>query len=607
MLDYGIVGNCLTCALVKKNASVDWMCYPDFASPSLFCKILDQRKGGSFDIVARGYAVTQEYLDDTAILVTNFTSKDKKHMFEVYDFFPRYRKLVSKNHSKLISRNEFVRIIKPLMGKPEIKVRLNLQPNYARDEVDYEVRDGKLCCKSDTTSVAFISNVNYSDVLKSEKFVLDTTKYFVIGKPGTDATHFNVKYTTQLLNATKKYWKKWVGTLVLPEENRELIIRSAITLKLLTFSKTGAIVAASTTSIPEAPGTERNWDYRFCWVRDASFTVDALKKIGRDYEAKKLLEFIIGQVEKNDFIHIMYGIHGEAKLTEHILPHLDGFKDSKPVRIGNAAYNQIQHDVYGDILEILYLYYGYYEYEKKFPRKYLRFMKFIVNQIKFSWDRVDSGIWEFRGLLRHYTYSKFMCYVGVDRAIKLAQHFNLKVDINDWLELRDEIKNSLLQEGYNKEVEAFTMYYGADNLDASMLQMTYYDFLGDDDPRVINTVKAIYNDLRTDYLVQRYNDKDDFGDTESSHIICSFWLVDSLYMIGEEDKARRIYNKLIKHSNHLGLYAEDIHIATKKLIGNFPQAYTHIALINSSILLSEWSSKRKKIDWSTLPKRGKLF
>lgn len=609
MLDYGIVGNCVTAALVKKNCSVDWLCFPHFGSPSVFGKILDTKKGGSLEIknVSR-FKIEQRYIEHTAILETLFTSKDNKTKFVVYDFFPRYKLLMKQKASKLIKRNELIRIIKPLKGKPILKLLYDPKPNYALGDTPVIVKeDDLLRCKAGDATFSLVSNIDSDAILNQKRFVLNQTKYIVFGGGDLKADVFNVKRCTRLMAVTKKYWKAWVKTLVLPEKHQEIIIRSAITLKLLTYVKTGAIVAAATTSIPEEVGSERNWDYRYCWVRDASLCVDALKKIGRDYEAKSLINFIMGNVQKDDFIQIMYGINGETSLKEKTLDHLEGFKGSKPVRIGNGAYNQIQHDIYGVILDIIYLYYVYYEYEKKLSRKYWRFVIYLVNQIKFTWTRPDSGIWEFREKLRHYTYSKFMCYVGVDRAIKIAQHYNKEERLHEWIELRDEIRESILRNAYDPDKKAFVMYYGGKELDAALLQMSYHEFLHFDDPRLIGTIEAIYRELRRDYLVKRYDAPDDFGKSKSSFTICSFWLVDALFSIGEEKKARDIFDKLITHANHLGLFSEDIDISTKRLIGNFPQAYTHIALINSSILLSEWSTKRKRVDVPYLPKKKQWF
>jgi len=383
----------------------------------------------------------------------------------------------------------------------------------------------------------------------------------------------------------------------LPEKNKNEIIRSVLTLKLLTFSESGAILAAATTSIPEEAGSNRTWDYRFCWIRDASFTVDALKKIGRDAEAKHLMEFIFkNTVGKRKDIQIMYGIDGKRTLTEKYLNHLSGYRNSTPVRIGNAAYNQKQNDIYGSIIDVIYLYYVFYEYDKRLPKKYWIFLKYLVSEIKNNWKKKDKGIWEFRGFQKHFTYSKLMCYIGMDRAVKIAQHFKQDKLAQDWIYLAEEIKNDILKNAWSEKKRAFTMFYGSEDLDAAVLLMCYHNFLEPDDPRLISTVNQINEELRSGTSVNRYKIKDDFGQSTSTFTICAFWLVDALNYIGKREEAQSLYEKLLKYSNHLGLFSEDLEEKTKNLIGNFPQAYTHIAIINTSIVLSEWSTKRIKFE-----------
>ncbi len=595
MLDYGIIGNCKTCALVKKDTSIDWMCFPTFSSPSVFAKILDQKNGGYFQIKPVGrYKVHQAYIPYTAILETTFDSP--KHSFKVIDFFPRYRKLFSfQKNEKLMRQNRLIRIIKKIKGRPRFKVIYEPRPNYALDSCLLYESERNLVCKN--TEISLISNLPFSDIIEQKPVELVQTRYLIFGQKDR-SEDFNLQRCMVLFNSTKRYWENWVDILILPENNREMIIRSAITLKLMTYSSTGAIIAAPTTSIPEEIGVARTWDYRYCWIRDSVFCVDVLKKIGRGYEAKKLLKFFIDNVLDKKKIQIMYGIEGETLLNEKELSHLEGFKGTKPVRIGNAAYEQVQHDIYGEIIDLIYLYFVYYQYEPKMTRKQWRFLKYIVRQIKKEWKKKDSGIWEFRQLHEHFTFSKLICYIGVDRAVRIAQYFKKEDLARKWLPLSEEIRAEIIEKGYNKEVGAFTLYYGSKELDASLLLMAYHEFLEKNDSRLISTIKAIYRRLRKGYLVQRYSMEDDLGRSKSAFTICAFWLVDALYYIGEEQKARKIFNKLVKLGNHLGLFAENIDLNSKKLIGNFPQAYTHIALINSAILLSEWSAKRRKIDWS---------
>ncbi len=604
MLDYGIIGNCMTSALVKKNGSIDWLCFPTSSDPSIFAKILDEKKGGSFSIKPVGnYKITQKYIPKTAILETRFTGTENG--FIIYDFFPRYSKLTKNGHKLLVKENRLVRIIKPVKGKPKVKIDYDPKPDYARRKYEYSQLEDKLICSTDDKKIALVTNVPFENICEKKEVVIDRTKYFVV----EDGTRFesvrHVNDCMKIFNATKKYWENWCDTLVLPKSNRSSILRSAITLKLLTYSPTGSIIAAPTTSIPEQIGTERNWDYRYCWVRDASFCVDVLEKIGRSYESKELLKFILNNAMRDDYIQPIYKIDGGTHLKEHKLDNLSGFMDSKPVRIGNAAYNQRQNDIFGAVIDIFYLYFVYYEYEKRLTEKYWKFIRYTVNQIKFNWNKKDSSIWEYRGLDNHYTYSKFMCWVGVDRAIKIALHFGKKEHINSWVKLQEEIREDIMKKGYNPAVNAFTLFYGSKKLDASLLLMAYHEFLPSDDPWLINTVKAIYNKLRKGYKVKRYTVKDDFGRSKSAFTICTFWLIDALHYIGETEKARKIYKMIITKGNHLGLFSEDIDMKTGKLLGNFPQGYTHIALINSSILLSEWSAKRKKIDWGLSHKHKK--
>ncbi|MFP4567404.1 MAG: glycoside hydrolase family 15 protein [Candidatus Woesearchaeota archaeon] len=592
MLDYGIVGNCKTCALVKKDTSVDWMCFPDFDSPSVFGKILDDEKGGFFRVSPTGeFDVSQEYDEFTAVLTTTFSSRKAK--FKVVDFFPRYRKILPSKRTGLFRQNCLVRLIMPVRGKPELKINYDPRPGYAKFEVTHKVSDDLIWSFAGDDFITLKANIDYLALLKEEKIILDKTLFFVVGADPDEK--YNVTYLKRLLSSTKNYWKKWVGTLNLPVQNANKIIRSAITLKLLTYSQTGAIVAAPTTSIPEEVGSPRTWDYRFCWVRDAAFTVSAFKKIGRDYEARKLIEFMFDySLKQKQPLQLMYGIRGERKLTERTLEHLNGFYGSKPVRTGNAAYNQKQNDIYGSLVDLIYMYYVFYEYETKLKRKHWDFLKYLVSEIEHNWKKPDQGIWEFRGQKQHFIYSKLMCFVGMNYAMRTAQHFGHNSYAEKWALLRDEIKNDMLKQGWNETRRAFTIFYGSNDFDAAALKMSYHDFLEHDDPRLINTILMIDKHLRTGPLVHRYKIEDDFGKSHSTFTICSFWLVDALYKIGREDEAREMYAELSKCSNHLGLYAEDLTVKTRENIGNFPQAYTHIALISSSLLLSEWNTYRMK-------------
>ncbi len=594
-MDYGIIGNCKSCALVHSSGSIDWFCYPESDSPSVFARLLDKKNGGSFHIQPdQACTVTQQYIEDTAIVETTYTCK--AYAFRVLDFFRRYNKILPKKKQKVYRINKLIRILEPIRGIPKVKIHFDPKLNYAKNiTISTAVEDG-LFAKEASQELYCKTNIDPKQILKKQCIEITHRSYFVFGDGDGDYT---VRRALNLLTATKRYWKKWVASLDTPERYKKEIIRSAITLKLLTMSETGAIMAAATTSLPEQIGHERNWDYRFCWVRDAAYTVDALNKIGRSFEAKRLMEFIFEHsIEKKLHLQIMYGLHGETELTEEILPHLSGYKNSAPVRIGNAAYDQQQHDIYGNIIDIMYIYFVFQQVEKKLSKRYINYLSKLVREIKKHWKTKDNGIWEFRGSKEHFTYSKLMCYVGIDRAIRIADYCNLTSKSHAWCKLRDEIRHDILTNAWSDEAKAFTMYYGGEELDAAVLLMCYHEFLPPDDPRLISTVKQIKKTLANGPLVHRYNAKDDFGKSTSAFTICSFWLIDALHYIGKHKEAKKYFEQMLTYANNSGLFSEDLTMKGKHLLGNFPQAYTHIAIINTAILLSEWSTKRKKLDWA---------
>ena len=606
MLEHGIVGNCATCALVSRKGAVEWMCWPDFSSPSVFAKILDSEKGGHLSITPRHRCRTeQRYISDTNILETTFSCR--KYEFTVTDFFPRYRPIIPRVKGRKIGKNVLIRIIEPKRGRPEIRVEFSPKMDYARGSTEVAWEKNGATARKGRAEIRMAASFPAGRMMNGEYFTLTRPEFIALGER-KDAEKCTMGTCRKMLARTKKYWKAWVGSLITPKMNRPAIVRSALLLKLLTFSETGAIVAAPTTSIPEEPGTGRCFDYRYCWVRDASYAVDAMKKIGRDIEAKEFMNFMIGIIRsqrrhRGDRLQIVYGIRGEKDLKEKVLPHLAGFGGSKPVRIGNAAYRQGQNDIYGALIDVIYLYFVYYEYEKRMLETHWEMLEFLVREIERHWKRVDSGIWEFRRKKAHFTFSKLMCYIGVDRAIRIAEHFRRPDLAKKWGALGNMIMKDMLDKGYNAKAQAFTMSYGSDDLDASLLRMTYHQFLPTTDRRIINTVNAVYKSMGKDGLVQRYTIRDDFGKSGSAFTICTFWLIDSLYYLGERETARKLYASIMKRANHLGLFSEDIEMGTGKQAGNFPQAYTHIAVINTSILLSEWNAKRKKINVGRFPRR----
>jgi GH15 family glucan-1,4-alpha-glucosidase len=383
---------------------------------------------------------------------------------------------------------------------------------------------------------------------------------------------------------TKLYWLNWtIKTPKFKNYNKE-ILRSVMTLKLLSYEKSGAVLAAATTSLPETIGEVRNWDYRFCWIRDASMVIKVVSQLGHKRMAKNYLKFIIDLVpDKDEKLQIMYGINKEKKLTEIILDHLSGYKNSKPVRIGNAAYAQKQNDIYGILMDVIYQQFLNLKQEIENVEELWNITKGIAWVVRKHWQEPDKGIWEFRTEDRHFTFSKVLCWVAIDRAIKVAQILGKNSKLARWKSLESEIREDIHLNAWNEEKQAFTQSYGSKDLDASVLLMQSYQFIDPKHPKFVSTVKAIGKELMNDGLLYRYKNVDDFGLPSSSFTICTFWYINSLFKIGEEEEAKKQFDKLLSYSNHLGLFSEDIDFKTKRLIGNFPQAYSHLALIETAM------------------------
>ena len=344
------------------------------------------------------------------------------------------------------------------------------------------------------------------------------------------------------------------------------------------------MLAAATTSIPETIGEVRNWDYRFCWIRDASMVIKIIAKLGHERIVKNFIDFIVNLIpNKNEKLQIMYGIDGQKILTEKKLDHLSGYKNSKPVRIGNAAYIQKQNDIYGILVDVIHFQIEKFKEENYKYEQLWSIVKSVVWVVEKNWKKPDKGIWEFRNEDQHFTFSKLLCWVAIDRAIKISNLIKSGRKTDRWIPLRDEIKNDILSNAWNPKIKAFSQSYGSDFLDASVLLMESYGFIESKDPKYIDTVKAIEKELLYDGLLFRYKNNDDFGEPKSSFTVCTFWYINSLFKIGEEGKAKRLFDQLLSNSNHLGLFSEDLDFKTKKMLGNFPQAYSHLALIETAM------------------------
>jgi GH15 family glucan-1,4-alpha-glucosidase len=389
------------------------------------------------------------------------------------------------------------------------------------------------------------------------------------------------------LQRTKVYWLNWSERTVKYKDYNYEIMRSALVLKLLSYQKTGAILAAATTSLPETLGEIRNWDYRFCWIRDASMVIKVMSQLGHFKVARRYLNFIIDMIpEKDEKIQIMYGIDREKKLTESILEHLAGYGGSMPVRIGNAAYKQKQNDIYGVLMDAIYQQFRIFEISLQNSETLWTITRSIVKIVQANWQKPDKGIWEIRSENKHFTFSKVLCWVAIDRAIKIAKLINMREYIPQWNRLKDKIKKDVHAHAWNDQVQAFTQSYGSNDMDAANLLMEDYGFISAMDEKYVKTVLQTQKMLSHNGLMFRYKNHDDFGEPSSSFTICTFWLINSLNKIGNREEARQLFENVLQYSNHLGLYSEDMDFVSKRLLGNFPQAYSHIALIETAINLS---------------------
>jgi GH15 family glucan-1,4-alpha-glucosidase len=584
-LNYGVIGNCRSAALVSQTGSIDWCCLPDFDSPSIFAKILDQDNGGEFSFhVDYNYVIKQKYFKNTNILCTEF--KAGENCFEVIDFMPRYKT----NDMAYYGPAEVYRYIRYISGSPVFKVVFKPKMNYGKESVGFVINDDYIKTYSEfnpTECIYLYSSLDFSDILEEKEITL-TSDHFILLSYNQKLITIDIDRVYMEYQRTKVYWLNWVNRSKKYTEYNDIINRSLLVLNLMSYHQTGAVLAALTTSIPETIGEVRNWDYRFCWLRDASMSIDTLLKLGHYAAAKRFLGFIKSIIKaKHDSFQIMYGIRGERELKEEDLPHLSGYENSKPVRTGNAAYIQKQNDVFGYLMNVIYQYYMYFPGTLDEIEDIWEIVRIIMRTVVNNWDKPDKGIWEIRKDEKHFVFSKVMCWVAADRGAKIARLLKRDSYAQTWSEVAENIKTDVISKGWNTKIESFTQTYCSKYVDASLLLMEEYGFIDAKDEKYISTVLAIRNSLFYKGLMYRYINPDDFGQPTSSFTICTFWMVQALFKIGQKDEAARIFNDLLSYANHLGLFSEDIDFETKRLLGNFPQAYSHLALINTAIMFTQ--------------------
>jgi GH15 family glucan-1,4-alpha-glucosidase len=583
--DYGIIGDLHTIALVAMDGSIDFMCFPDFDSPSVFAALLDADKGGRFKLapVLEDCRHKQLYLPDSNILLTRFLSDEG--IAEVSDFMPIEEDAYDYN---LVRRAKCVR--------GEITFRLECSPrfNYARASHKVERGDGAVVFISegpDKTALRLRSPVDLEikngDAHAEFTLRAGQTAAFVLEEavPAAESPSRHPDFVGEAFKATNDFWHHWASRCRYSGRWRETVMRSALVLKLLTSQKHGSIVAAPTFALPEEIGGVRNWDYRYTWIRDASFTVYALVRLGYTEELTAFMRWIearCAELNPDGSLQIMYGIDGRHELPEESLDHLEGYRGSSPVRIGNGAWDQMQLDIYGELMDAVYLYNKYAEpVHHDLWQNLIRMLDWVCE----NWRRKDEGIWEVRGGAQEFLYSRVMCWVALDRGIRLSNKRSLPAPLDRWMKSRDEIYREIFTNFWSAERQAFVQHKGSDAMDAAALAMPLFKLLGPADPRWLTTLAAIEEDLVDDSLVYRYRTQEAASDglsgEEGTFSICSFWYVECLSRAGQLKKARLCLEKALGYANHVGLYAEELGRCAEHL-GNYPQAFTHLALISAA-------------------------
>jgi GH15 family glucan-1,4-alpha-glucosidase len=589
--DYGIIGDMRSVALVGKNGSIDWCCLPTFDSPSIFAALLDDRKGGSWCLAPREPAnVKQMYLPNTNVLVTRFFAD--QGMAEVTDFMPIGREAGGQTEQ---SSRQIVRIARSIRGPVQFRMECRPAFDYARTPHELRIDGG-------ARNAVFASPQQQFALVSPQPLERDgdgaVTEFTL--QSGEQAV-FALRHQSgqaneslcgepldgeDLLHETVRFWRGWVAQNRYHGRWREVVTRSALVLKLLTYLPTGAIVAAPTTSLPEEVGGVRNWDYRYTWVRDAAFTVYSLIRLGYTGEAAAFANFMQARAKEEAAdegpLNVMYGIDGRHDLREETLDHLDGYRGSKPVRVGNAAYGHLQLDIYGELMDSLYLYDKYgtpLSYEMWTTIE--RLLDWLINH----WDEPDQSIWEVRGGRRQFTYSKLQCWVALDRGVRLARKRSFPTESDLWRRTRNEIYETIMRDAWNEQENTFTQSLGSDAADAATLMMPLMLFVSPRDPRMLATLNRVRGELAADALVRRYEigkaARDGLPGHEGFFTVCSFWLVEAMTRAGYVEEAQFLFEKLLSYANHLGLFSEEIS-ARGELLGNYPQALTHLGLISAA-------------------------
>ncbi|HET9187182.1 MAG TPA: glycoside hydrolase family 15 protein [Acidothermaceae bacterium] len=581
--DYALVGDLHTAALISRGGSVDWLCFPRFDSAACFAALLGAEDNGHWTIAPQsgGDASSRRYRDGTLVLESEWTTPDGA--VRVVDFMPPRDDLP-----------DLIRVVEGVSGRVPMRSTVRIRFDYGHIVPWVRQVEGELCAIAGPDALWLRSPVEARGVDKT------TVSEFTVA--AGDRVAFALTWSAshkpkpraidplKALDQTTEFWRRWISTAKFDGRYADAVSRSLITLKALTYRPTGGIAAAATTSLPEQLGGNRNWDYRYCWLRDATMTLHAMLSSGYHDEAKAWREWLVRAVagDPKD-MQIMYGLDGSRRLVEYELPWLAGYAGSQPVRVGNAASEQLQLDVYGEVMDALELSRAA---GLSVDEDAWSFQQIIMDYLEGHWSDPDNGIWEIRGDRQHFTHSKVMCWVAVDRAIRGVEQWGLAGPIDRWKATRDAIRSDVLDHGFDADRNTFVQAYGSSNIDAALLLIPSVGFLPGDDPRVVGTIEAVQRELQHDGFIRRYLTQDDatsvdgLSGEEATFLVCTFWLADALCLAGRTDEAREIYERILALRNDVGLLSEEYDVSARRLIGNVPQAYSHIGVVNTANNLS---------------------
>ena len=588
-LDLGLIGNSRTSALIDRQARIAWWCYPHFDNNPLCCSLLRSAEQnhspeafGFIDLLfPSSHTVRQTYQRNSAILQTRLQD-DSGNVIDVTDFSPRFYL-----HGRMFAPAMIVRMIRRVAGRPRIGVRVRPALNYGSERASSRSGAHHVTYLGGTQSMRVTTDASITALTEERLFFLHDSITLLMGPDETiDGAPRDLGRS--FYESTAAYWHRWVRNLAIPFEWQEVVIRAAITLKLNAFDDTGAIIAAVTTSIPESPHSGRNWDYRYCWLRDAYFVVNALNQLGVTATMQHYLEYILNLIaDSRDMpLQPVYGIRRETTLDEFIAPALAGYRGMGPVRVGNLAWKQVQNDVFG--AAVLASTHAFFDSRLERPagRQMFADLERLGQQAVRVYQEPDAGIWELRGTRRVHTFSTLMCWAACDRLASIARRLILPTRASHWLREADMIRKAIVDHAWNPDLGSFVSTFGGEHLDASLLAMGEFQFLSANDPRFIGTLRAVERQLQRGDFLLRYDEEDDFGRPDTAFLVCTLWWILALAQTGEKARARALFEKVLARRNHLGLLSEDVSLDGTQLWGNFPQTYSMVGLIQCAARLS---------------------